>query len=113
MLKSFWRWQMGCQARLVCLLVLQLLKPTFFVALLHRWVSQAASCARTATGCPAHFPFIPPCCAVMTYDYSLPQQPGPNAPLPWWERNADAFAEAADRCGAVALQNILLALLMP
>lgn len=37
----------------------------------------------------------------MTYDYSSPQQPGPNAPLQWVRQNADAFAAAADRWGVV------------
>ena len=41
-------------------------------------------------------------CAVMTYDYSSAQQPGPNAPLPWVQQNADAFAVAADRWAPIA-----------
>lgn len=44
-----------------------------------------------------------PLSAVMTYDYSSAQQPGPNAPLPWVQQNADAFAAAADRWAGLSL----------
>ena len=33
---------------------------------------------------------------VMTYDFSHPQQPGPNAPLPWMRSNLDALLPEDD-----------------
>lgn len=33
--------------------------------------------------------------SVMTYDYSLPNSPGPNAPAAWVRSNAEALAEMA------------------
>lgn len=35
--------------------------------------------------------------SVMTYDHNAPDSPGANAPLPWVQANADAFAEVVAR----------------